>query len=694
MSIPGRGEVTVHSCWRLTSCLLLQALLPGQAPEVLSSTLDGPAVFDPVRGRLVCPLRNRTTWEWDGVWFRSIANAPDMGTSFYDMVFDPRSGKVLLCMTHTAGGRLFAYDGAQWTPLPLPPGQWPLHLVHDPARARLVLLTVDSNQTLTSTFEDSGAGWVAVNTPTRVPYSWPAPQDAATYDPLTGRTMLVTGGGTNGSAAIWWYNGANWSLQTSATPPQQQGCALAFDPTRGVVVMHGGMVGFFQFPADVWEWNGTTWTNRGPGTTALQALNTSLTFDSVRGRLLGLGRMFGATYVAQWDGTAWTVLDQLPLLPAMLRLAHDPLRNVTVGVSTTQTIEWRDGRWAAGAQQQPPIETAFFDIVRGTVVGVSLAQLPGAWTWNGANWSPLPPSAALPPPRLDYALAFDSLLGRATLFGGSTNAAVFGDTWVWNGATWTQLQPPTSPPARYRAHMVQEVASGRSVLAGGKATLSTTAVPLTDAWSFDGTTWQQVSAGQAWMASGQVDLVHDDNHNRVLAVSNNNGLFEVRALVAGVWQLQSSSPGADVGYATFESQRGTILISTWDLSRVPVHASGVATSGAGCGRPLQLSARTWPRAGEPNFGFDLRGVGGAALVAVSLGTANTPLGGGCTALLQSLDLTLLTVANAAGFGQALVPIPDLPIFRGLSVHAQAAQLDATSPIGIGLSARLDLVVGD
>ena len=685
----------MHIGW-LAASVFLQALLLGQAPEVLWSTIDGPAVFDPIRGRIVCPSRDRSTWEWDGGWFRSIAEAPDMSGNIGDIVFDPVRGKVVLCTNlRSPNGRLFVYDGAQWTPLPMPPGQWPLHLVHDPARARLVLLTVNSTQTATSTFEDGGAGWVVVNTPTRVPYAWPAPQGAATYDPLTGRTMLVTNNGGSSSAAIWWYDGVNWSLQSAGGPQLRDGCALAFDPARGVVVMHGGSVGFLQFPTDVWEWNGTTWANRGPGTgAALPTNNSSLTFDSARGRLLGVGSLFSSNFVAQWDGTAWTMIDQ-PVPATGLRLVHDPLRDVTVGVSSFQTLEWRDGRWTVGTQQQPPIENAFFDLVRGTVVGVSLAQLPCAWSWNGAAWNPLPPSAALPPPRLDYALAFDRLLGRATLFGGATRAGVLGDTWMWDGATWTQLLPPVSPPARQRAHIAHDVARGRSVLAGGQSTLSSTAL-LTDAWTFDGTTWVQVATGQPWMANGEFDLVHDDANSRVLAVSNNSGLFEVRALGTAGWQLVSSSQVSSsfAGFLAFESRRGTILMMNTGLSRIPINASVAATSGTGCGRPLQLSARTWPRLGERNFGLDVQGIVGAALVAVSLGTANTPLGGGCTALLPSIDLSGLVLPNAAGFGTALLPIPDLPVFRGLSVHAQAAQLDATSPIGIGLSARLDLVVGD
>jgi len=685
----------MHSCWRLSSCLLLQALLFGQAPEVLASPLWGPAAFDPVRGRVVRALSDRTTWEWDGAWFRSLATAPDIGSSGCDMVFDGVRQRVVLCVRWASS--MFAYDGAQWTPLPLPPGQLPLHLVYDVGRARLVLLTLGSTQALTSTFEDSGAGWVAVNTATRVSAALLWPQDAATYDPLTGRTMFMTSGGSSGSAALWWYDGVNWSLQSSGAPALQQGSALAFDPARRVVVMHGGVVGFAQLLADVWEWNGTTWTNRGPGTGAvLRPPTCSLTFDSARGRLLGLG--WGDPYVAQWDGAAWTVLDRPVQGPS--RIVHDPLRNVTVGVSTTQTLEWRDGLWALGTRQQPPIETAFFDIVRGAVVGVSLAQQPGFWLWSGSTWNALPPSAAVPPARLNYALAFDPLRGRATLFGGVAGGVDLGDTWLWSGATWTLAQPPTSPPPRYGASIVHDIARSRAVLAGGAAGPLPTVTWFGDTWSFDGTTWQLLSASSPWLAQPQFnrvsDLVYDDVAQQTLGVTVFNGRFEKYLLGAAGWQLLSSDPATITSIAStaFELARGTILIQGNNLSRVPVHASVVASSGAGCGRPLQLSARTWPRQGERAFGFDLQGVLGAAVVAVSTGTANAPLGGGCTALLPSVELALLAVPNAAGFGEALVPIPDLPFFRGLAVYAQAAQLDPTSPIGVGLSARLDLIVGD
>src|SRR5262245_26295424 len=201
----------MRSCWRLSSCLLLQAFVFGQAPEVLSTIFDGPAAFDSVRGRVVRALRDRTTWEWDGAWFRSLATAPDIGTTGSDMVFDATRRQIVLCTSlRDPSSGLYTYDGAGWTQLALPAAQIPLHLVYDAGRARLVLLTTNATQSQTSTFEDSGAGWVAVNTATHVPYTWGAFPVAATHDPLTARTMLVANGGSNGSAAIWWYDGVDW----------------------------------------------------------------------------------------------------------------------------------------------------------------------------------------------------------------------------------------------------------------------------------------------------------------------------------------------------------------------------------------------------------------------------------------------------------------------------------------------------
>src|SRR5262245_24550028 len=410
-----------------------------QTPELLSSPMTGspgtmartPSAYDPVRGRIV-RVNDGQTWEWDGRgWFRSIASAPPVGLfGNIEMVFDPERRQLLLCTS----SRLFTYDGTQWTELPVPQvtAQLPqfLHICIDTFRRRRVILAGDQATFAASTWEDSPAGWLRVVTVHAPSGRAPAVGhgDMMAFDPLTARIMLVTSGGPNNLARVFWYDGTDWTLDPSPPPAFLDGGAVAFDASRNVMVMHGGtmmMNGGADIP-DVWEWNGTTWTNV-PSTRSEPF--SSLVFDAAHNRLLEVtGRAGRVPAVATWDGASWTVLDATARpggttpLTTPWRLVHDPLRNRTVawtqrGSLPNETWEWLGTRWALGSTQQPPLETAFFDLARGAVVGIALAP-GGVWAWNGSAWLPQQAPTALPTPRTSYALAFDQLRGCAVLFGG------------------------------------------------------------------------------------------------------------------------------------------------------------------------------------------------------------------------------------------------------------------------------------
>ncbi len=47
-------------------------------------------------------------------------------------------------------------------------------------------------------------------------------------------------------------------------------------------------------------------------------------------------------------------------------------------------------------------------------------------------------------------MTYDAATGTVLLFGGRVNGTVLSDTWSWDGTTWTQLTPATSPAARDR----------------------------------------------------------------------------------------------------------------------------------------------------------------------------------------------------------------------------------------------------
>jgi len=100
------------------------------------------------------------------------------------------------------------------------------------------------------------------------------------------------------------------------------------------------------------------------------------------------------------------------------------------------------------------------------------------------------PTADRPGRRGACAMAWDSDLGRAVMFGGYYDfraAAVFtripyDDTWSWNGRRWRRLETQGSPPPDPAPAMAYDPARGRMVLVTGAL----------ETWELADTTWRRV----------------------------------------------------------------------------------------------------------------------------------------------------------------------------------------------------------
>src|SRR5262245_54584808 len=88
-------------------------------------------------------------------------------------------------------------------------------------------------------------------------------------------------------------------------------------------------------------------------------------------------------------------------------------------------------------------------------------------------------------PRSSLAVAFDSLRGRAVLFGGFDGTNAFSDTWEWNGAEWAS-RAVNGPSARFGHKMVYDSIRGVTVLFGGSLM---TADFSGETWEWNGTAW-------------------------------------------------------------------------------------------------------------------------------------------------------------------------------------------------------------
>ena len=79
-----------------------------------------------------------------------------------------------------------------------------------------------------------------------------------------GRVLMAGGGGATGTLNdLWGWDGTTWTRIASSGQPTRQAHGLAYDAARQRLVLTGGLdqPGTAARHQDVWEWDGTTWTN-------------------------------------------------------------------------------------------------------------------------------------------------------------------------------------------------------------------------------------------------------------------------------------------------------------------------------------------------------------------------------------------------------------------------------------------------
>ena len=207
-----------------------------------------------------------------------------------------------------------------------------------------------------------------------VPGPAPRAEAAMAYDPSRGRIVLFggyaqTSGGRIRYGDTWEWDGRRWSLMATSGPAPRNGTALAYDENAGVVVLSGGPPAFVG--VDTWEWNGTAWRQRVEPSPPAR-FNPVMVFHR---QLNGLLRFGG------WTGTA---------------RASDTWIRVKGG--------WRE------------------------------VQSPGPGARNHA------------------AMAYDAGRGRAVLFGGHDGERVFGDTWEFDGTRWSEVKSIPPEPRLNNGH--------------------------------------------------------------------------------------------------------------------------------------------------------------------------------------------------------------------------------------------------
>jgi len=319
---------------------------------------------------------------------------------------------------------------------------------------------------------------------------------------------------------VWELNGTVWTDRTPTTgaAPLGRGWAgVEFDGASNRMIVHGGWNGGAQTDhQDTWAFNGTAWTQlflSGDNAALPGRDSHAMVFDPSRNRLVIFGGYLAD--VLEMNPSASTIATVLvttwPPPQDQHSMAYDPNRDriVMLGGGSPETWELAPGSMT--------------------------------WTWNYV----LGPNG-----RIGHAMAYEAPRRKMILFGGrdktrgAVGATVFNDTWEWDGTakTWTKRNPATAPPARYDHALAYDPLRNRVVMFGGRNAAGT---PLNDTWEWDGANWASVATPGALTARFAHAMAYDAVRQRVVLFGGDNGSAKFNQTwerdTAAVWSLRSST---------------------------------------------------------------------------------------------------------------------------------------------------------
>lgn len=691
----------------------------------------------------------QTAW-WDGVhWHAANATGPSARDG-HAMAFDPLRARLVLFGGRNAAGTavlgdLWEFDGTNWLQrVATGPQARYLHaMAWDAGRSRIVIAAGSGSPATFGTALDDLWEWDGTSFSYRLGGLGARIGAAMAYDPLRGE--LVVAGGHDHYYVQWVFHpfafndtrvlgptAQSWTvLQPATLPGHRSAAALAFDPTRGHLVLAGGTdmgviggdplhpVGISR--SDVMEWTGSDWLP----VTALpdQRTGAGLAFDAARGEMVLAGGAYGLDLdetTMTRGGSNWNALGAVP--NQLSAMSDDPLRGRLVAIEplcAARTFEWSGGRWrlVADAQATPPagLPALCYDPARQCTVMMPCMDCSGTrldtlWSWDGASWTLLQPSTR-PGPRRFIGLGADLRRNVVVLYGGEVQGISgdqpVGDVWEWDGVTWRQTSTAAPPGARSRASLSFDARRGVMLLYGGLS-----AQLLGDTWEYDGVTWLQVAstpvaiqpALMAWDAArartvlyGAVGVMQCVTYEHDGA-SWTGGPTAAPAFMQGEQGISGTYDAARERIVAFV-HRGTWVFETAAKAEAAPYGVGCAAS---TGVPaLAATSRPWigdACSGELTFvplsGLAMLTLGwsdhnwGSAALPLSLAAQGAP---GCLVWVEPSLWLPLPPGSSAAWSLA---VPNVAVLAGLQVFAQGVVFDpAANALGLATSNALRLRLG-
>jgi N-acetylneuraminic acid mutarotase len=208
-------------------------------------------------------------------------------------------------------GDTWLWNGSTWTeefPAASPPPRVVAAVAYDAAAGNVVLFGGASNDSNGSPLGDTWV-WNGSTWTEEFPAASPSAREDAlmAYDAATKQVVLF--GGVPASSTYecelclndtWVWNGNTWTEEHPATsPPGRIGAVMAYDAATGQVVLFGGFNWSSSEDApvalnDTWVWNGSTWTEEFPATSAPDSTDATMAYDAAIGDVVLFGGIPGS----------------------------------------------------------------------------------------------------------------------------------------------------------------------------------------------------------------------------------------------------------------------------------------------------------------------------------------------------------------------------------------------------------------
>ena len=235
-------------------------------------------------------------------------------------------------------------------------------------------------------------------------------------------------GSPSGQAQVWEWNGTTWSAVGASTDPLYATEVRTLAPSSSTLYA-GSSDG-------VWEWNASSgaWAQVGGASSAFAGLSVdslvasgSDLYATVEQTQTSTGQTIGGG-VWEWDGTSWSRLGSPSTAPN-----DENAWGLAVAGSTLYAADAGDGVYAwdgsawSNVGSLPVYGASGATVVytmaaSGTTLYAGYGYGADVWQWNGSSWAPLGPPASA---------ALSLLSANGNLYAGTDGGVL-----TWNGSGW------------------------------------------------------------------------------------------------------------------------------------------------------------------------------------------------------------------------------------------------------------------